>query len=136
MPAHRPAIYIAHPLGAGPDRERNRENAARWVAWFARTFLIAPVATWVTLAGEWDESAENRKLGLEIDLALIAACEEVWLVGGRISPGMAIEAEEARRLGKRVIDLTGFGFEAPEPGAFRVSCRMDSEITRQRKESA
>lgn len=105
------AIYLAHPLGAGPDRELNRQRAARWVAWAARS--VAPVATWITLSGEWDESPENRERGLAIDVALVAICAETWLVGGRVSVGMKIESDEARRLGKPVLDLTFLGEEPP-----------------------
>jgi hypothetical protein len=105
-------VYIAHPLGQdGPERERNRENAARWVGWLATNFDIAPVADWIVLSGVWSE--EHRERGLAIDFALIARCDEVWMVGGRISPGMAAEAGRAAQLGKRVYDLTRLGFAAP-----------------------
>lgn len=86
-------IYIAHPLGADEAREANRARASRWVAWAALHHSVAPVATWITLAGEWSECAELRYRGLDIDCALIERCDEVWLVGGRISPGMQIEAD-------------------------------------------
>lgn len=62
-------IYLAHPLGAGADREENRRRA-----------------------------------------------DEVWMFGGRVSPGMAQEANEARRLGKRVRDFTWMGTLPPEAG--------------------
>jgi hypothetical protein len=99
-------VYIAHPLGSGADREKNRERAARWVAWAALQG-VAPVADWIILSGQWDESM--RDLGLAIDVELVKRCDEVWLVGGRISPGMKIEAASA----KRVIDLTHLGEEPP-----------------------
>lgn len=102
-------IYMAHPLGAGEDRARNRANAARWVAWIAASFGHAVIADWIILSGEWDESAENRARGLAIDLALVERADEVWLVGGRVSPGMQMEADEARRLGKTVVDLAELG---------------------------
>ncbi len=105
-------VYIAAPLNA-PTREgieENRRTAARWVAWAARQG-VAPSATWITLSGEWEETAENRALGLEIDKALVERCDEVWLVGGRVSAGMAIEAAHARALGIQVIDMTSLGRE-------------------------
>jgi len=98
-------IYVAHPLGAGVDREQNRRNAAKWCAWVAE-LGHAPVADWIILSGEWHESPENRERWLSIDRALIYRCDEVWLVGGRISPGMRYEAEAARLIGKPVYDLT------------------------------
>lgn len=98
-------VYIAHPLGGGPDREQNRRNASQWVAWAARRG-VAPIADWIILSGEFDECPENRALGLSIDLALIERCQELWLVGGRISPGMAIERDHAIAMGVRVLDFT------------------------------
>jgi hypothetical protein len=105
--------YIAHPLGAGPDRERNRQNAARWAAWIARTYDVAPIADWIILSGEWEETPENRERGLAIDLELVERCDAIYLVGGRVSPGMAMELEHAKTHGLRVVDLTHLGYEAP-----------------------
>lgn len=107
-------VYVAHPLGGGEDREANRANAAKWCAWVARQGH-APVADWIILSGEFDESPGNRDLGLTIDLALVGRCDEVWLVGGRVSPGMQMEADRAVQLGKPVFDLSALG-KAP-PGA-------------------
>ena len=89
-------VYIAHRLGAGADRERNRQDAARWVAW-AATQGVAPVATWITLSGEWSE--DMRELGLQIDVALVRRCDEIWLCGPVVSPGMRVELEVAERWG-------------------------------------
>ena len=105
-------VYLCHPLNA-PTREgidANRLNASRWMAWLAREFPIAPVASWITLSAEWPETPENRARGLEIDKALVARCDETWMVGGRISEGMKVEAEAARV----VRDLTALGYPAPE----------------------
>ena len=104
-------VYIAHPLGHGDDREQNRLRAARWVAWAADQGWVAPVADWIILSGVWDES--KRGLGLMIDIALIQRCDELWLVGGRISPGMEIEADAARRAGKKIRNMTSLGKEPP-----------------------
>ena len=106
-------VYLAHPLGSGEDREQNRANAARWVAWVTLAYNVAVVADWIVLSGQLSE--EHRELGLECDKALIERCDEVWLVGGRISPGMAIESEHALTRGKRIVDLTHMGYEAPAP---------------------
>lgn len=106
------SVYIAHPLGAGPDREFNRARAARWVAW-AGLQGVAPSATWIVLAGQWDESEENRTRGLAIDVTLVKRCDEVWLVGGRVSAGMKIEANAAIEAGIAVVDMTHLGEEPP-----------------------
>lgn len=104
-------IYVAAPLGSGPDRERNRQNAARWCSWIAAQGH-APIASWIVIAGKV-ETDDGRKRGLEIDLALVARADELWLVGGRVSPGMTLEMHEARRLGIPVVDLTHLGWDVP-----------------------
>jgi hypothetical protein len=107
-------VYIAHPLNAATDeeRERNRANAARWCAWAAMTQRVAPVADWIVLSGVLSEE-EGRERGLLIDCDILARCDEVWAVGGRISPGMAIEIEHAKKMLIPVCDLTDMGYEAP-----------------------
>ena len=104
-------VYIAHPLGADPlQREVNRARAARWVMW-AAICGVAPVADWIILSGQEDDSFRDR--GLAIDVALVARCDEIWLCGGRVSPGMAIERDAAIAAGVRVVDLTALGEEPP-----------------------
>lgn len=104
-------VYVAHPL-SGPDQEANRERAARWCAWVALQGC-APVADWIILTGQWSETEENRARGLAIDVTLVKRCDEVWLVGGRVSSGMAIEADAAREAGILVVDKTSLGPEPP-----------------------
>ena len=48
-----------------------------------------------------DNIPEERELGLLFGLALLAACDEVW-VFGEVSPGVAQEIEEAKRLKKQI----------------------------------
>jgi len=107
----KPVVYVAHPLGHGDDRELNRTNAAQWCAYLAEAHGIAPVAPWIVIAGVWEET--KRALGFEIDLAIIERCDELWLVGGRITEGMALEAEHAAACGITVRDLTSLGYLPP-----------------------
>jgi len=48
-----------------------------------------------------DDVPEERKLGLAFGLALLALCDAVF-VFGEVSPGMAREIEEAKRLNKPI----------------------------------
>lgn len=89
-------VYIAHPLGSGQDREANRALATKWVVWAANQG-VAPIASWILIASEWQEDRKTE--GLEIDCRLIDVCEEVWLCGPRISPGMTVESLYAEKLG-------------------------------------
>lgn len=107
-------VYIAHPLNAltEADRAANRGNASRWCAWAAMAKGVAPIADWVVLSSVLSE-AEGRERGLIIDCALIERCDEIWLVGGRVSPGMQVEVDHAKHHGKPVVDLTEMGYAAP-----------------------
>jgi len=108
----RKVVYIAHPLGSGPDREANRQNAAAWCSWAVMHFNVTTVADWVVLSGVLSE--DHRDLGLECDLALVERCDELWLVGGRVSPGMEIERAHAIAFGVVVRDFTALGFATPD----------------------
>lgn len=118
----RVPVYIAHPLSA-PHFEgmaQNRLRAARWCAWAVRRYRVTTIADWVVLSSVLAETPENRAMGIECDLALIPLCRALWLVGGRLSSGMAAETEEAQRVAVPVIDLLHLGAEPP---ALDVSVR-------------
>lgn len=106
-------VYIAHPLGAASDRAENIERASRWFAWAAMVPGLIPVASWITLARYWPETDANRERGMLIDKQLIARCDEVWLCGPRISPGMRQEADHAKACGISVSDYTDLGRVEP-----------------------
>ena len=46
-----------------------------------------------------DSDPAERSLGLRAGLELLARCEEIWVFGGEISPGMSREIQFAQRLG-------------------------------------
>lgn len=109
---HGTVVYLAHPLSG--DVEANRRNAARWAAWAVVHMGVAVECSWVVLTGVLDDSdPATRALGLQLDCALIERCDEIWLTGSRVSPGMQLEADHARKWGKPVRDFTGLGYEPP-----------------------
>ena len=118
-------VYIAHPLGSGVEREPNRQRASVWVAWAALQG-VAPCASWIILAGQFDES--YRDMGMAIDKALVERSDEVWLCGTHISPGMLEEKYHAEDHGILVIDKTGVllpsfagtGHRVEHQGKYRV----------------
>ncbi len=93
-------VYIAHRLNADTREgiEANRARASRWVAWAARQG-VSPCATWIVLTGQWDETEENRALGLKLDCAELATCDEIWLCGDGLSTGMGIESTHGASVG-------------------------------------
>lgn len=105
----RRPIYLAHPLNAATREgiEANRKSAARWAAFLAVHFDVAPECSWIVLTGELEETDENRKRGLECDLVLVEQCRELVMVGPRVSDGMRVEATHmVVEVGRPVYDLT------------------------------
>lgn len=101
-------VYLAHALSA-PTREgieANRARGARWGAWVAQTYRCAVIADWLWMTGQLEETPDNRALGLSCDFEFVRRADEVWLVGARISEGMALEAAEGFRHMKPVFDYT------------------------------
>lgn len=105
-------VYIAAPCGGGPDRDANRERAARWCSWALRKRGVSPIADWIVLTSQLSE--EYRDLGMAANFAALESCEEIWLVAGRVSPGMVLERDFALDHDILVVDLTHLGEEPPE----------------------
>ena len=118
-------IYLAHPFTA-PTREgmeANRKRAAVWVAWALTVKGVSPVCSWIVLTGVLPETPESRRLGLEADKAQVRLCDQIWLVGGRVSSGMAEERDAAIARGVEVVDFTHLGPFAPgAPAEIITSC--------------
>jgi hypothetical protein len=105
-------IYLCHPVSG--DVAGNLANAKLWVRWVEENYPVAVVASWITECEIWDDdNPEHRKAGLARDLAVIERCDAVWLVGGRISSGMAAEAAHAEKFGLPINDLTNLGASPP-----------------------
>ena len=110
-------VYLVHPAGA-PTREEHRSNLARakrWFAWAAGQPGVSVIADWIIYCEVWDDfDPALRAVGLDADDAAIRRCDEVWLVGGRISAGMQRAAQTARLADKIIRDLMLYGDEPPE----------------------
>jgi hypothetical protein len=113
-------VYIAHPLSG--DIAANLARAKRWLRWVLDLELpIAPIAPWIDIVEAWNQTGEHedaylRWRGLEMDLAVVERCDEIWLCGGRVSTGMELERQHALTHHVRVNDLTFLGPEPPEVG--------------------
>ncbi len=100
-------IYVSHPLGS-KNRKENRVSAARWCGWIAYVFECAISADWIVLSGEWEETPENRRLGLAADLEMVTRADELWMVGPFISAGMLLEMRKAEEYSIPVRNLVGY----------------------------
>lgn len=113
--------YLAHPVGPGhtlAELEARRENIANALAWLQYLVDATPWAIsvpWLPYVQRLDEST-YRERGIADDLAGLERCDLVILTGGRISQGMAAEANHARELEIPILDLTGLGFAPPVIG--------------------
>lgn len=120
LAAGRPArvsVYLAHPVAGEP--ETNIVNAVLWLKYLRRqsaqllsSLTNSVISARPNIQSPWLAAIEDdRSPGYDRELALqdcrdtVLLFDEVWLVGGRISPGMRIEAECARQ----VRDLTHLG---------------------------
>lgn len=108
-------VYLAHPCGdpALVRHLQNLDRAKRWFKW-AIDQGVAVVADWILYCEVWDDfDGIDRELGLRHDDAMILKCDAMWLVGGRVSEGMARGARTALEAGIPVADYTGLGDEPP-----------------------
>jgi len=109
-------IYMTHPLSA-PTPEGIKANIARakrWYKWIIDHYDVAVVADCILCCEVWeDASPQHRDVGLAMDFNMVARCDEIWHVGGKISSGAASEGAVAELLHKRRLDLTHLGAEPP-----------------------
>ena len=90
-------IYVASPYAG--DIEQNTEyarRACRHVMNEGHAFF-APHLLYPQLLD--DSNPQERQLGLNMGLAMLPRCDELWCYGDRISYGMHLEIEEAVRIG-------------------------------------
>ena len=98
-------IYVASPYAG--DVKKNTEFAkeacrhamSEGHAFFAPHLLYPAILD--------DSQPQERQLGIDMGLAMLKHCDELWCYGARISYGMHLEIEEAEKLGvptRRVLE--------------------------------
>ena len=101
-------IYMAHKVSG--DVENNLAKAKLWLRWIEKHHDVAVVASWITECEVWDDdNLEHRAAGLRRDFAVIERCDELWLMGDRVSDGMKKETDHAEKHGLVVRNMTNFG---------------------------
>ena len=89
-------IYVASPYAG--DIEKNTEfakNVCRFVMEQGHAFFC-PHLLYPNILDE--HNPRERQLGLDMGLAMLQNCDELWCFGDHISLGMMSEIEEAQRL--------------------------------------
>ena len=90
-------IYVASPYAG--DIEQNTEfarKACRHVMNEGHAFF-APHLLYPQLLE--DSNPQERQAGLDMGLAMLSRCDELWCYGDHISYGMHLEIEEAVKIG-------------------------------------
>ena len=90
-------VYIASPYAG--DVEGN-VAFAKAACRYAAAQGYTPVAVHLMYPQFLDDRVpKERETGLKMGRRVLAACEEIWLCGERMSAGMKAEEAEAKRLG-------------------------------------
>ena len=96
----RSVVYICSPLAG--DIVGNQKKARRYCR-FAVEQGVIPLAPHLLFPQFMDDSdPEERELAMFMDLVLLSKCAELWVFGERVSNGMKLEIEKARKNGKLV----------------------------------
>jgi hypothetical protein len=106
-------VYMAHPYNG--SRAQNLSNALLWLHWLSDVQSSARViAPWIAHAQAVEGTAIDDEIdALDICFAVIDRCDELWLCGSRMSPGMEAELGRARRSGIAVRSFLPFGARPP-----------------------
>lgn len=106
--------YLAAPLSplpgetlAGNIAEAKKHYAILSDKLRTRVFVADWILHCEVFAGEKDDDAELRSLGMIRNFRLIDVCHELFLVGPRLSRGMQAEAEYAKSRGLGIQNLVG-----------------------------
>ncbi len=88
-------VFICSPYKG--DIEINTLRAKRYGRYAVnkRQVPIIPHLMYTQFLNE--DKHEERQLGLDMGLILLSKCQEIWVFGSRVSKGMEIEIEEAKR---------------------------------------
>lgn len=93
----RKLVYIASPLSGDVEQNLSFARQACLSAMAQGTTPFAPHLLYPQMLD--DNDPLQRELGMKMGNQMLALCDELWLCGDRISPGMAGEMKLAEKLG-------------------------------------
>jgi len=98
--AFRPVVYICSPFAG--DVVKNQEHARTYCRFAVETGYI-PIAPHIYFTQFMnDNDRKERDLALFMDIVLLSKCAELWVFGEKITNGMSIEIEKAKRKGQLI----------------------------------
>lgn len=111
----RPLVYICSPFAG--DTETNIIAARSYCAFAVERGCI-PLAPHLLYPQFMDDDdPKERGLALRFGMILMDRCDEVWIFGNRLSPGMKAEFDRARRKGYHLRFFTTDCMELTTEGA-------------------
>lgn len=92
---YRPLVYVASPLSG--DVETNNERTRSFCRFVVEQGCIplAPQLMYPQFMN--DEDQAERELAMFMDVILLGKCSELWVLGDRVSSGMQVEIEVAKK---------------------------------------
>jgi len=100
MVTSRPKVYVVSPYAG--DTAANIKRARQYCRFVAGQKKIPVAAHLMYPQFLNDKNLVERELGLLFGLALMRSCAEVWVFGTKLSSGMKLELEEAKRQKKPI----------------------------------
>ena len=99
---YMPLVYICSPYSGNPNL--NKVHARRYCR-FAVDSGFIPLAPHLFFPQFMQDDSE-RNLAMFMNIVLLSKCTEIWVFGGHITKGMAIEISRAKRKGQRIRTFT------------------------------
>ncbi|WP_313180817.1 DUF7768 domain-containing protein [Lacrimispora sp.] len=118
-------IYVASPYAG--DIEKNTEfarKACRYVLEQGHAFF-APHLLYPTILSE--SIPEQRQLGIEMGLTILAKCDELWVCGDMISFGIQVEIKLAKQLGIPICYVSTDHILGIKKGAYAIWARSRTD---------
>jgi hypothetical protein len=112
----RRVVYVAHPVAEYTRKDGvlmtlgdNLRSSKDWlqalVRWNRTYAFCMPWLAYVEACDDTDP--EQRERGMLDDVTILLRCDELWLCGPHVSPGMLTEKLAALSMGMPVVDHTG-----------------------------
>lgn len=106
------AVFLSHPFSGDGTVKTMKDNIRQFRETFKHLSLTRPdcafECSWVLACEELEPASDEIiKQSFARNFEMIRRCDELWLIGSHVSPGMLREFEWARENGIPVRDLTG-----------------------------